>query len=132
MRRRVRFIFSKELPFIGYPRTFASKQNTMAKDIDVKEFKEKINRGDDFILIDVREPYEHQEFNVGGQLIPLGKLPAKIEALRPHQDEEIILYCRSGNRSGVAKQLMEQAGFKVVRNLLGGMLDWQENFGSHS
>ena len=103
----------------------------MAKDIDVKELKEKMDRGDDFLLIDVREPYEHQEFNVGGQLIPLGALPSKLEALRPHQDDEIILYCRSGNRSGVAKELMERAGFKVVRNLLGGMLDWKEKFGVH-
>ena len=104
----------------------------MAKDIDVKELKEKMDRGDDFLLIDVREPHEHQEFNVGGQLIPLSTLPTKIEALRPHEGEEVILYCRSGNRSGVAKQLMERAGFKVVRNLLGGMLDWQEVYGVHS
>ena len=100
----------------------------MAKDINVRELKEKMDRGDDFLLIDVREPHEHEEFNVGGQLIPLGVLPNKLAALRPHQDEEIILYCRSGNRSGVAKQLMERSGFKVVRNLLGGMLDWQEEF----
>ncbi len=101
----------------------------MAKDITVTELKEKMDKGGDFVLIDVREPHENQEFNVGGELIPLGKLPDKLGQLEEHKEDEIILYCRSGNRSGVAKQLMERAGFKNVRNLLGGMLDWKEKIG---
>ncbi len=97
------------------------------EDIRVNELKEKFERKDDFILIDVREPYEHEEFNVGGQLIPLAKLPAQLDELTPYKDQEIVLYCRSGNRSGIAKQLMERAGFTKVRNLLGGMLDWADS-----
>lgn len=99
------------------------------EDIRVKELKEKFERGDDFVLIDVREPYEHQEFNVGGQLIPLATLPSQLGELEQYKGQEIVLYCRSGNRSGVAKQLMERAGFGRVRNLLGGMLDWVDTFG---
>jgi rhodanese-related sulfurtransferase len=95
-------------------------------DIEVQELKIKLARGDDFVLIDVREPYEHEDFNIGGRLIPLGELPLVMESLSEDQEMEIVVYCRSGNRSGMAKYMMEQAGYKNVRNLLGGILAWQE------
>ncbi len=79
-----------------------------------------------FVLIDVREPYENEEFNIGGQLIPVGQVMGAIPGLEAHKNDEIIVYCRSGNRSGMAKMLLEASGFKNVKNLLGGMLDWQQ------
>lgn len=99
------------------------------QDITVQELKERMEKGDRPLLIDVREPHENDEFNIGGHLIPLGNLPGALPQLEPHKDEEIILYCRSGNRSGLAKQMMEKAGFGKVRNLLGGMLAWKEEKG---
>ena len=48
-------------------------------DINVQELKERLDNGEEFILIDVREPYENEEFNVGGELIPLGTIPAAIQ-----------------------------------------------------
>lgn len=93
-------------------------------DIQVEELKDKLDAEEDFILIDVREDYERAEFHVGGQHIPLGTLPMKIEDLEDHKEDEIVIYCRSGNRSGQAKAFMEQLGFKNVRNLIGGMLEW--------
>jgi rhodanese-related sulfurtransferase len=104
--------------------------NCSDMDITVSELKTKLDQKEKFVLIDVREKYEHQEFNIGGQLIPLGTLPNKLESLAPHKEEEVVLYCRSGNRSGVAQVLMQRAGFKNVRNLLGGMLDWVDTFGA--
>lgn len=98
-------------------------------DITVEELKEKMERGDSFLLIDVREPYEHDEFNIGGHLIPVGRFQSAIPEFEAHKDDEIVIYCRSGRRSGVAKELMELEGFKNVRNLLGGMLDWRDTFG---
>ena len=98
-------------------------------DITVKELKDKLDKGEHFVLIDVREPYEHEEFNVGGELIPLGNIPASLEDLEDHKEDEIVLYCRSGRRSATAQELMRQAGFKNVRNLEGGMLAWVETFG---
>ena len=95
-------------------------------DITIQELKEKFDRGDKFVLIDVREPYEHADFNVGGQLIPIGSFMASIPDLEAHKDEEIVLYCRSGNRSGMARMLLEAQGFKNPRNLIGGMLAWQD------
>ena len=79
-------------------------------DIEVKELKIKLDRGDDFVLIDVREPYEHEEFNIGGRLIPLGELPLVMESLSEDPEMEIVGYCRSGNRSGMGKYMMEQGG----------------------
>jgi len=83
----------------------------------------------DYVLIDVREQYEHEEFNIGGDLVPVGNLMAAIPDLMAHKDEEVVVYCRSGNRSGMAKQLLEVSGFTNVRNLTGGMLAWQASFG---
>lgn len=98
------------------------------EDITVKELKEKIDRSEEFVLIDVREPHEHEEFSIGGSLIPLGNLPLQLDELEDQKEQEVIVYCRSGARSGMAKQLLLQAGFKKVRNVLGGMLDWKETF----
>lgn len=102
---------------------------SITPDIEVTELKVKLESKEDFVLIDVREAHENQVFNVGGKLIPLGNLPGSIEELKKYQGVEIVVYCRSGNRSGMAKQFMEQQGFSNVRNLLGGMLQWQEAFG---
>ncbi|PHN05337.1 rhodanese-like domain-containing protein [Flavilitoribacter nigricans] len=97
-------------------------------DITPKQLKEKLDRGDDFVLIDVREPNEHEAFNVGGQLIPVNTIPARISDLEDKKDAEIVVYCRSGARSGMAQRFMQGNGFTNVRNLTGGMLAWQDEF----
>ncbi len=98
--------------------------------ITVEELKQRIDSGESFNLIDVREPHEHAEFNVGGQLIPLGKiLSMQIDELEDLKQEEIVLYCRSGNRSGQACMILETMGFTNVVNVAGGMLAWQEKIG---
>lgn len=99
-------------------------------DITVEELKQKIDNNEPFIFIDVREPYEFQEFNLGAELIPLGALPSAIPGLLKHKDEEIIIHCRSGARSGSAKITLVEMGFTNVRNVLGGVLDWQRKFGN--
>ncbi len=98
-------------------------------DINVKQLKEKVENGDDFVLIDVREPYEHEEFNIEGELIPLGNFPGVIPELEDRKDKEIIVYCRSGRRSAMAQHMLQQAGFETVRNLEGGVIAWIEEFG---
>lgn len=97
-------------------------------DIDIKELKEKIDSGKAFIFIDVREPHEYEAFNLGAKLIPLGNIMSAIEELEDKKDQEIIVHCRSGARSGQAQQFMQQYGFKNVRNLTGGVLAWQEAY----
>lgn len=101
----------------------------MSTDISVVELKKRLDAGETINLIDVREQYEYEEFNLGGDLIPLGTLPGKLEDLEDLKNEEVIVHCRSGARSGTAKMFLTQSGFTNVRNLLGGVLDWQAQFG---
>jgi len=97
--------------------------------ITVNELKARLDAGENLHIVDVREPYENVEFNIGGLLIPLGKIQIlQIDELDELKTEEIIVYCRSGNRSGQACQILEIAGFTNVKNLTGGMLDWREQF----
>lgn len=95
-------------------------------DISVKDLKARMDAGNtDFVLIDVREPGEHEAFNIGGQLIPVGTISSAVSDLEEHKEKEVIVYCRSGARSGMAQGFLQQAGFKNVRNLTGGMMAWQ-------
>ncbi|MCL4149662.1 UNVERIFIED_CONTAM: hypothetical protein GTU68_036593 [Idotea baltica] len=99
------------------------------EDINVVQLKEKMDAGEDFYFIDVRETYEYAEDNLGAVNIPLGDIPSKIQELKDMNANEIIIHCRSGARSGTAKQFLVQAGLKNVRNVLGGILDYREKNG---
>jgi rhodanese-related sulfurtransferase len=95
--------------------------------ISVDELKARMKRGDKPALIDVREPNEHAEFNIGGILLPLGKIKSmQVDEIEDLKEREVICYCRSGNRSGQACLILETLGFQNVKNLTGGMLAWQE------
>jgi rhodanese-related sulfurtransferase len=99
--------------------------------ITAEELRERIAAGEKLNLIDVREPFENAEFNIGGILHPLGKIQTmQIDELEDLKEEEVIVYCRSGNRSGQACMILDMLGFKNTKNLTGGMLDWQSKFGS--
>ncbi len=99
-------------------------------DINVQELKKRMDAGDkSFVFIDVREPHEYADFNLGATLIPLGNVPLKLDDLAEHKDAEIVVHCRSGARSGQAKAFMMANGFKNVRNLEGGVLAWIDAFG---
>ena len=65
-------------------------------DITVQELKEKLDKGEKFVLVDVREPHEREEFNVGGDFIPIGKITSSMDHFAGKEDEEIVVYCRSG------------------------------------
>ncbi len=93
------------------------------------EVKQRLDAGEQLCLVDVREPHENAEFNIGGLLLPLGKVQTmQVEDIEDVKEEEIIVYCRSGNRSGQAALILETLGFTNVKNLTGGMLGWQEKF----
>jgi len=91
------------------------------EDITVQELKERIDNKEDIVLIDVREDWEYEEDNLGGKLIPLGTLPDNLDTLAPYKDQEVIIHCKSGGRSGQAKMYLMQQGFSKVRNVLGGI-----------
>lgn len=103
------------------------------QNITVEEIKNRRDTGEELYLVDVREPHENAEFNIGGVLLPLGKVQTmQIDEIEDWKDKEVICYCRSGNRSGQACLFLEMAGFQNTKNLVGGMLAWQEKFGLSS
>jgi rhodanese-related sulfurtransferase len=104
--------------------------NSKMQNITVEELKQRMDAGEKIQLVDVREPAENTEFNIGGTLLPLGKIQTmQIDDIDEFKDQELVLYCRSGNRSGQAALFLESMGFKNVKNLVGGMLAWKEKFG---
>ena len=87
--------------------------------------KEKINNAEDFQLIDVRESFEHEEFNIGGELIPLNEIVQHIDKIATNKP--VILYCRKGIRSQIAIQrLQEKFPFTNLTNLIGGTEAWKK------
>jgi rhodanese-related sulfurtransferase len=97
--------------------------------INVDEVKARMDAGEKLNLVDVREPDEHAAFNIGGMLVPLGKIQTmQTDDIDDWKNEEVICYCRSGNRSMQACMMLETFGFTNVKNLAGGMLDWQEKY----
>jgi rhodanese-related sulfurtransferase len=95
-------------------------------DITVAELKERLDKGEDLNFYDVREEHEYEEDNLGAILIPLGELPDHLDELEEIKDEEIIIHCRSGARSGKARDFLESRGFSNVRNVLGGILAYRQ------
>ena len=98
-------------------------------DITVQELRQKLDSGEQFLLLDVREPWEYEEFYVGGKLIPVGSLMNQMWELEEYKDQPVVVHCRSGARSAMAQGLLMANGFTNVRNLKGGMLAWLEAFG---
>ena len=93
--------------------------------IDALELKQKIDRGDKFVLLDVREPHEYQIAKIPGSiLIPLGDLPKRLNEL--DKDADIVAQCKSGGRSQKAVDLLKQNGFQHVRNMTGGITAWSD------
>jgi len=93
-------------------------------EIQVEELKRRLDAGDNLFVLDVREPHEYQICNIGGHLIPLGDLPKRVNEL--DSSREIVAHCRSGVRSAKAVAFLQQAGFKKVHNLAGGILAWAD------
>ncbi len=94
----------------------------MKYEITTIELKRKIDNGEKVLLLDVREPYEHEYVNLGGSLIPLNQLRQRFKEL--DTDHEIVVYCHRGNRSAFAVNFLLKRGFSNVKNLVGGIDDW--------
>ena len=98
--------------------------DTGISEMQVEELKRRLDAGDNLFVLDVREPHEYQICNIGGHLIPLGDLPKRVNEL--DSSREIVAHCRSGVRSAKAVGFLQQAGFKKVHNLAGGILAWAD------
>ncbi|MBS1510223.1 MAG: rhodanese-like domain-containing protein [Bacteroidetes bacterium] len=92
-----------------------------------KELAALIASGADIQLVDVREPDEHAEFNIGGNLFPLGEVTQHIAEIAT--DKPVILYCRKGIRSQIAIQRLQQKfPYTNLINLIGGTEAWKKTF----
>jgi adenylyltransferase/sulfurtransferase len=99
--------------------------STQSGEIDPVAVKAKMDRGDKFTLVDVREPFEYQICKIpSATLIPLGEVPKRLGELDP--DAEIVIHCKGGVRSAKAQGILREAGFKNVLNMTGGILAWSE------
>jgi rhodanese-related sulfurtransferase len=97
--------------------------------ITAEEVKARFDAGEIVNLLDVREPDERAVFNIGGHFIPLGNVQAMmIDDIDALKNEEVICYCRSGKRSMMACMTLETFGFTNVKNLNGGMMDWEAKY----
>lgn len=96
------------------------------KHIDVHELKAKLDSENPPVLVDVREPMEREFTHIEGEFIPLGELPDRTAELQNYKNREVIIYCRSGARSAEACKILQNEGFKDVKNLEGGLLSWSE------
>lgn len=92
------------------------------EDITVEDLKSRLDKNEKFVFLDVREDWEYDDDNLGAKNIPLGDLPGRLDELEEFKDQEIIVHCRSGARSGNAKKFLESKGYSKVRNVLGGIL----------
>lgn len=116
--------------FCGVPGTAPAdkKTATAADEITPAELKQRLDRGDDITLLDVREPFEWLIANLGdhgARMIPMREIPRRTDELDP--SSEIVVYCQSGVRSADVQRFLKNAGFPRVRNLTGGILRWQQD-----
>lgn len=99
------------------------------QEITVQQLKSMKDAKEDFQLIDVREEYEHDICQIGGELIPMGEVNDNVDKIS--RDKKVVVHCRSGKRSATVIQMLEQAhGFKNLYNLKGGILAWADEIDS--
>ncbi|HKC68248.1 MAG TPA: rhodanese-like domain-containing protein [Bacteroidia bacterium] len=95
------------------------------QEISVQQLKSMKDAKEDFQLIDVREEYEYEICEIGGELIPMGEVNDHVDKIS--KDKKVVVHCRSGKRSASVIQMLEQAhGFKNLYNLKGGILAWAD------
>jgi adenylyltransferase/sulfurtransferase len=92
--------------------------------ISVLELKQRLDAGEDLMILDVREPYECQIASIGGTLIPMNQVPDRLAEI--DRNREIVVQCRSGARSQRVAEFLAAQGYPNVRNLAGGILAWAD------
>ena len=97
------------------------------EEITVREFKQKLDNEEDVFLLDVRETFEQYQSKIdyeNSKLIPVGELSSRLDEIESRKKSEIVCMCRSGGRSEQACKMLEENGFRDVKNLKGGINEW--------
>jgi adenylyltransferase/sulfurtransferase len=113
--------------FCGIPQEEARVATATGRipEVTVQELKAMRDRGEEFVLVDVREPHEFAICAFPESVkIPLGTLPQNVNRLSTA--DEIVVHCKMGGRSAKAVQFLQDAGFRKVRNLAGGIDRWAQ------
>jgi len=98
--------------------------------ITVEQLKSRLDAGEQIHILDVREPWEYAEYNIGAKLLPLGSIMnMQLDDIEDLKNAELIIHCKAGTRSMQACMMLEQAGYTNVVNVTGGMMAWQQKFG---
>ena len=109
------------------PRAACAPTMASVPEITVRELKDRLDQGETPFILDVREPHEYEIANLGGALVPLGSLPDRLDEIREHRhDDLVVVHCRSGARSANAVAFLQQHGFDNAVNLKGGVLAWSD------
>jgi molybdopterin/thiamine biosynthesis adenylyltransferase/rhodanese-related sulfurtransferase/molybdopterin converting factor small subunit len=115
--------------FCGVDSQRADTKASEKDEITPQQLKARLDSGEDIVILDVREPHEYALCNLGGILIPLGTLQQRMNELNPQQ--EIVVHCKTGRRSAKAVEMLRQAGFKNLANLVGGIDRWAVDVDHH-
>lgn len=103
------------------------------KQISVEELKNRLDNGEHLHIVDVREEEEYEEDNIGAIFLPLSDIVNyEVDEIDELKQEEVILHCRSGQRSMQAAMILQSLGFENVVNLIGGIMDWRAKYGSEN
>ncbi|CAN5609830.1 molybdopterin-synthase adenylyltransferase MoeB [soil metagenome] len=116
--------------FCATGETMTEPQQSLPE-ITPTELKQRLDNGDDLVLIDVREPFEWEIANLGdygARLIPLGEVLERTDEI--DAAAEIVLYCRSGARSAGALRQLRTRGYDRIWNLKGGIKGWADDVDS--
>ncbi len=102
------------------------RSEPVAPIISQQELLRRMDAKGDLLILDVRTPEEFQAGHISGAVnIPHTALPHRLEALQPYRDKEVVVYCETGVRAGIAEQVLQQSGFTQVRHLQGDMAAWR-------
>jgi adenylyltransferase/sulfurtransferase len=109
----------------GLPKGYPYKPDW---EITPREVKAKLDSGEKFRFIDCRLPNEYAITNIeGAALMPVQQIAQYLPQLAGHENEEIVVHCKSGGRSMQFTQILRQRGFKNVKSMAGGILLWNKD-----
>jgi adenylyltransferase/sulfurtransferase len=113
--------------FCGVVQEEKKKTESMIPQITATDLKKKLDSGEEFILLDVREQHEYEIARIpGSTLIPLSAFQQRFGELDGHKDKEIVIHCKMGGRSMQACQFLQSQGYSKVVNVAGGILAWSD------
>ncbi len=102
-----------------------STQEYAPIEIDVRQVKQMLDAGDDFLLLDCREPDEHQLVNIpAAKLIPMNEIPGRLNELSEHRNKRLVVHCHFGGRSLQVVEWLRAQGFSQSQNMTGGIDAW--------